>query len=133
MNFKSLLYCIISCHIEFILLLSDFDQGQHNSLGKKNVYNVEYSNDRRANRFEARGGVMADSVTDFYDRLSPEYRDNMGWDWEAEMRREGATLQVGPQGPLHIARLHLWNWHPGDRLGTSRPPGTCFRFELDIR
>ncbi len=35
---------------------------------------------------------MSDSVTDFYDRLSPEYRDNMGWDWDAEMRREGATL-----------------------------------------
>ena len=35
---------------------------------------------------------MTDSVIDFYDRLSPEYRDNMGWDWEATMRREGASL-----------------------------------------
>ena len=35
---------------------------------------------------------MADSVTDFYDRLSPEYRDNMGWDWESTVRSEGATL-----------------------------------------
>lgn len=51
---------------------------------------------------------MADSVTDFYDRLSPEYRDNMGWDWEAEMRREGATLhqfllkELGHKGPFTL-------------------------------
>ncbi len=35
---------------------------------------------------------MAKPVTDFYDRLSPEYRHNMGWDWEAVLREEGATL-----------------------------------------
>ncbi|MFQ5548651.1 MAG: class I SAM-dependent methyltransferase [Woeseia sp.] len=35
---------------------------------------------------------MAKPVTEFYDRLSPEYRHNMGWDWEAVMRDEGATL-----------------------------------------
>jgi glycine/sarcosine N-methyltransferase len=35
---------------------------------------------------------MAKPVTEFYDRLSPEYRHNMGWDWEAVMREEGATL-----------------------------------------
>ena len=35
---------------------------------------------------------MADSVIDFYDRLSPEYRDNIGWDWESAVRGEGATL-----------------------------------------
>ena len=35
---------------------------------------------------------MAKPVADFYDRLSPEYRHNMGWDWEAVMREEGVTL-----------------------------------------
>lgn len=35
---------------------------------------------------------MAKPVTEFYDNLSPEYRHNMGWDWEAVMREEGATL-----------------------------------------
>lgn len=35
---------------------------------------------------------MAILVTDFYDNLSPEYRDNMGWDWESTMRKEGASL-----------------------------------------
>lgn len=48
---------------------------------------------------------MADSVTEFYDRLSPEYRDNMGWDWEAVMRQEGECLhgfltnEMGCPGP----------------------------------
>ena len=48
---------------------------------------------------------MADSVTEFYDRLSPEYRDNMGWDWESAVRREGTTLhrflenELGRKGP----------------------------------
>lgn len=51
---------------------------------------------------------MADSVTDFYDRLSPEYRDNMGWDWETVMREEGATLdsflanEMGRPGPYAL-------------------------------
>ena len=35
---------------------------------------------------------MAAPVTEFYDSLSPEYHDNMGWDWEPTMRKEGATL-----------------------------------------
>ena len=35
---------------------------------------------------------MAKAVTDFYDSLSPEYRDNMGWDWDAAVRKEGAEL-----------------------------------------
>jgi SAM-dependent methyltransferase len=35
---------------------------------------------------------MAAPITDFYDNLSPEYRDNMGWDWESTMRKEGASL-----------------------------------------
>lgn len=35
---------------------------------------------------------MTDPVIEFYDRLGPEYRDNMGWDWDEAVRREGATL-----------------------------------------
>jgi SAM-dependent methyltransferase len=51
---------------------------------------------------------MADSVTEFYDRLSPEYRDNMGWDWEAAVREEGASLdrflanELGRRGPYSL-------------------------------
>ena len=51
---------------------------------------------------------MATPVTDFYDSLSPEYRHNMGWDWEAVMREEGATLdrflenQLGRPGPYTL-------------------------------
>jgi SAM-dependent methyltransferase len=51
---------------------------------------------------------MAVPVTDFYDSLSPEYRDNMGWDWESTMRKEGASLdafledQVGRPGPYTL-------------------------------
>ena len=51
---------------------------------------------------------MATPITDFYDRLSPEYRHNMGWDWEAVMRTEGKTLnrfleqQVGRPGPYAL-------------------------------
>ena len=51
---------------------------------------------------------MAEHVTDFYDRLSVEYRHNMGWDWEAGVREEGASLdrflanQVGYQGPYSL-------------------------------
>ncbi len=51
---------------------------------------------------------MAKPVTEFYDRLSPEYRHNMGWDWEAVMREEGATLdrflegQTGRSGPYAL-------------------------------
>ncbi len=48
---------------------------------------------------------MTDSVAAFYDGLGPEYRDNMGWDWDAAVRKEGAELdrfitkRVGHQGP----------------------------------
>lgn len=35
---------------------------------------------------------MSEPVTQFYDRLSPFYRHNMGWDWDSVMREEGATL-----------------------------------------
>jgi len=35
---------------------------------------------------------MSKAAVDFYDRLSPEYRHNMGWDWNAVMRDEGKTL-----------------------------------------
>ena len=51
---------------------------------------------------------MANPVSDFYDRLSPAYRHNMGWDWEAVMRSEGDTLsrfletQLGRSGPFTL-------------------------------
>ena len=35
---------------------------------------------------------MSESITGFYDALSPFYHDNMGWDWDAVMREEGAIL-----------------------------------------
>ena len=35
---------------------------------------------------------MTERVTEFYHRLSPEYRHNMGWDGEAAVREEGTTL-----------------------------------------
>ena len=35
---------------------------------------------------------MSEPVTEFYDGLSLLYRHNMGWDWDATMREEGATL-----------------------------------------
>lgn len=35
---------------------------------------------------------MANAVTDFYDGLSAEYSDNMGWDWKPAVRREGVAL-----------------------------------------
>lgn len=35
---------------------------------------------------------MGEPVADYYDRLGREYRHNMGWDWDAQMRDEGATL-----------------------------------------
>ena len=47
-------------------------------------------------------------MTEFYDRLSPEYRDNMGWDWESTVRSEGATLhrflenELGRNGPCTL-------------------------------
>ncbi len=51
---------------------------------------------------------MTTPVTEFYDRLSIEYRDNMGWDWEAGVRQEGATLdrfittEMGRPGPYSL-------------------------------
>ena len=35
---------------------------------------------------------MSKSITDFYDRLSLLYHHNMGWDWDAAVREEGAQL-----------------------------------------
>jgi SAM-dependent methyltransferase len=35
---------------------------------------------------------MSKTVTDFYDRLSLLYHHNMGWDWDAAVREEGAQL-----------------------------------------
>jgi len=58
----------------------------------------------RANR----GNEMSNPVSDFYDGLSPEYRDNMGWDWDAAVRNEGASLerlianQLGHRGPYSL-------------------------------
>ncbi len=43
---------------------------------------------------------MAKPVTDFYDRISPEYRHNMGWDWDAVMRDEGVTLNRFAEGSM---------------------------------
>ncbi len=51
---------------------------------------------------------MSNPVTDFYDGLSPEYRNNMGWDWEAEVRKQGALLdrllasEIGREGPYTL-------------------------------
>ncbi|MBU06061.1 MAG: methyltransferase domain-containing protein [Gammaproteobacteria bacterium] len=51
---------------------------------------------------------MTKPITDFYDRLSLEYRKNMGWDWEAGLRKEGVTLdkflvsQLGRPGPYSL-------------------------------
>ena len=51
---------------------------------------------------------MTKSVTEFYDRLSFDYRHNMGYDWEAEMRWDGASLdrflakQLGGRGPYSV-------------------------------
>lgn len=51
---------------------------------------------------------MADSVAEFYDRLSVEYHHNMGFDWEAEVREEGAALdrflanRVGRRSPYSV-------------------------------
>ncbi len=35
---------------------------------------------------------MSNPITEFYDGLGPEYRDNMGWDWDAAVRKEGTQL-----------------------------------------
>ena len=46
--------------------------------------------------------------TEFYDGLSVLYRQNIGWDWDATMRREGATLDgilsriMGRPGPYRL-------------------------------
>ena len=51
---------------------------------------------------------MSESVTGFYDALSPFYHDNMGWDWDAVMREEGAILhrflgvRTGRSGPCAL-------------------------------
>ena len=51
---------------------------------------------------------MAKPVTDFYDRLSLLYHHNMGWDWDAAVREEGAQLNrflaegVGRPSPYSV-------------------------------
>ncbi len=51
---------------------------------------------------------MSESVTDFYDRLSPVFHHSMGYDWEAGVRWEGEWLdrflakQLGGRGPLSV-------------------------------
>ena len=51
---------------------------------------------------------MSESITGFYDALSPFYHDNMGWDWNAVMREEGAILhrflgdRTGHGGPCKL-------------------------------
>lgn len=51
---------------------------------------------------------MSESVTGFYDALGPFYHDNMGWDWDAVMREEGAILhrflagRTGRSGPCAL-------------------------------
>ena len=35
---------------------------------------------------------MTDPVIDFYDNLSPFYKENMGWDWVAGMKQEADVL-----------------------------------------
>ncbi len=35
---------------------------------------------------------MTDPVIDFYDTLSPFYKENMGWDWEDGLKREAKVL-----------------------------------------
>lgn len=51
---------------------------------------------------------MRESVTEFYDRLSPLFRHNMGYDWEAGVRWEGEWLdrflaeRLDGRGPFSI-------------------------------
>jgi len=51
---------------------------------------------------------VSKSITDFYDRLSLLYHDNMGWDWDAAVRKEGAQLdsflvdELGKPGPYAL-------------------------------
>jgi len=51
---------------------------------------------------------MSESVTSFYDRLSLLYHHNMGWDWDAAVREEGAQLHrfltglAGNDGSLSV-------------------------------
>ncbi len=51
---------------------------------------------------------MSGAVSDFYDGLSVLYRHNMGWDWDATMREEGAILDrllagvMGRPGPYRL-------------------------------
>ncbi len=51
---------------------------------------------------------MADPVVEFYDLMSLEYHYNMGFDWEASVREEGAALDrfladhMGRPGPYTV-------------------------------
>ncbi len=46
---------------------------------------------------------MSESVTEFYDRLSPMFHTNMGYDWEAEVRWHVADAS-GYYQPIVTAR-----------------------------
>ncbi len=96
---------------------------------------------------------MTEAVTEFYDRLSVEYRHNMGWDWEAVVRDEGTSLdrflanQVGRQGPyavldcscgigtqaiglaLHGHRVHATDLSPVS-VDCARPESTEFGVDI---
>ena len=50
---------------------------------------------------------MVAPVTEFYDRLGPEYRHNMGWDWDAQVRQEGASLDRFLAN--HVGRSAPWS------------------------
>ncbi len=51
---------------------------------------------------------MADAVVEFYDLISIEHHHNMGFDWEAAVRDDGASLdlfltnQMGRRGPYSL-------------------------------
>ena len=87
---------------------------------------------------------MTDSVTDFYDRLSPEYRDNMGWDWAGDERSSrnhqfligetDGTYEIKHfETQLRILRRHEIlagaadagygevRWHPPESTGYYQP------------
>ena len=67
---------------------------------------------------------MADPVVEFYDRLSLEYRDNMGWDWDAAVREEGASLRPSGTRPPPPDGVFTWYCTHGlrsrDRKGWGR-------------
>ncbi len=54
---------------------------------------------------------MSESVTEFYDRLSPVFHHSMGYDWEAGVRWEGEWLdrflaeQLGAGDPFRSSTV----------------------------